>query len=43
VLLGGVLTQLIDWCAIFFINLPIGLIVAAGAMHVVPYDQRRRT
>src|SRR5829696_4454103 len=38
VLLGGTLTELIDWRAIFFINLPVGIAVAAGALHIVPAD-----
>jgi EmrB/QacA subfamily drug resistance transporter len=37
VLLGGTLTELVDWRAIFFINLPIGLALAA-ATHLVPAD-----
>src|SRR5215218_1442126 len=38
VLLGGTLTELVDWRAIFFINLPVGLALAAGAMRIVPAD-----
>src|SRR5215207_792953 len=38
VLLGGALTELVDWRAIFFINLPIGVALAAAAMHVIPAD-----
>src|SRR4051794_5575306 len=41
VLLGGALTELVDWRAIFFINLPIGALLAAVAMHIVPADTER--
>src|ERR687897_2074606 len=41
VLLGGTLTELVDWRAIFFINLPVGIVLAVGAMKVLPTDQKR--
>ncbi len=41
VLLGGALTELVDWRAIFFINLPIGALLAAGAMHIIAADTKR--
>lgn len=41
VLLGGALTELVDWRAIFFINLPIGLALAAATTHLVPADSAR--
>src|SRR5215207_10048742 len=41
VLLGGVLTELVDWRAIFFINLPIGLVLAASAIKLLPADATR--
>jgi len=41
VLVGGALTELIDWRAIFFINLPIGVAVGATAVTLVPADVKR--
>ncbi len=41
VLLGGALTELVDWRAIFFINLPVGLVLGAGALRIVPVDAAR--
>ena len=38
VLLGGALTELVDWRAIFFINLPVGLALAAVATRILPID-----
>ena len=41
VLLGGTLTELVDWRAIFLINLPIGIGVAVAATKVVAADIAR--
>jgi EmrB/QacA subfamily drug resistance transporter len=41
VLLGGMLTEWIDWRAIFFINAPIGALLAAGVLRTVPADGER--
>jgi EmrB/QacA subfamily drug resistance transporter len=36
VLLGGALTTALDWRAVFFVNVPIGLAVAVGTLRAVP-------
>jgi EmrB/QacA subfamily drug resistance transporter len=38
VLLGGVLTEWIDWRAIFFVNVPIGALLAVGVLRTVRPD-----
>lgn len=38
-LAGGVLTEAINWHWIFFINLPIGVAVAFGAVRLLPADR----
>jgi EmrB/QacA subfamily drug resistance transporter len=41
VLLGGVLTELADWRAIFYINLPVAVALFLAARKVVPADAQR--
>jgi EmrB/QacA subfamily drug resistance transporter len=41
VLLGGALTELVGWRAIFAINIPIGVVLAVAATKIVPADQHR--
>jgi EmrB/QacA subfamily drug resistance transporter len=38
VLIGGALTELVGWQAIFLINLPIGLVLAVAARRMIPAD-----
>jgi EmrB/QacA subfamily drug resistance transporter len=41
VLLGGVLTELVDWRLIFFVNFPVAAALAVGARKVVPADTEK--
>ena len=41
VLLGGTLTELVDWRLIFLVNLPVGVALAAAAVKTVPADSLR--
>ena len=41
VLLGGVLTELVDWRLIFFVNLPVAAWLAYAARRVVPADTQK--
>ena len=38
-LLGGVITQIIDWHWIFFVNLPIGVATGACALRLLAHDR----
>jgi DHA2 family multidrug resistance protein len=38
-LLGGYLTQTLDWRWVFYINVPIGLLAAAGVLTFIPADR----
>ncbi|MFL5911195.1 MAG: MFS transporter [Gaiellaceae bacterium] len=40
-ILGGALTELFGWQAIFLINLPVAVAVAAAGVRVLPQDDRR--
>ncbi len=41
-LAGGVLTQLLSWHWIFFVNLPIGVIAIVAGRILIPHDVRGR-
>jgi EmrB/QacA subfamily drug resistance transporter len=39
---GGLLVQYLDWRWVFFVNVPIGLVIALLATRVLPESERRR-
>lgn len=38
VLVGGVLTEVVDWRLIFYVNLPVSIVLAVVALKVIPRD-----
>ncbi len=36
--LGGLLTQMIDWYAVFLVNLPVGILLIMSAFRVLPFQ-----
>jgi EmrB/QacA subfamily drug resistance transporter len=43
VLFGGLLTSAVSWQAVFFINVPIGIVAAAGTLATVPATRAAST
>jgi len=41
VLFGGILTSTLDWRAVFFVNVPIGVAVVVGTLRLVPRGTTR--
>ena len=41
VLVGGVLTEFADWRMIFYVNLPVAVVLAIAALRIVPADARK--
>jgi EmrB/QacA subfamily drug resistance transporter len=42
-LLGGILTEAVNWHWIFFVNVPVGLVTAAAARRFLPYERNHAT
>ncbi|HEV7179412.1 MAG TPA: MFS transporter, partial [Candidatus Baltobacteraceae bacterium] len=43
VLVGGVLTQFLGWRSVFFVNVPVGIIILLATPFVIPKETRPRT